>query len=639
MSDFSSTDRSPLTTILKEKSLWSFVAVTVLYFYRPLFLKETFFFRDLHLIFYPQRLRLLKLLSAGELPLWDPYLHGGQPFLAEVNNAALSPFLWLYWVLPVPLAFNAEIVVHVLLAGAGAYLLARVLGFRTASSFIAAASYSFCGYTLSFINLSHRFLAVPYLPFLLAFWHLWLAESKKRWLVAAAVSATLQLFTGAFEMSLISFLILLLWSFLFPYPAAVTVSKKIMRWLALVVLTAGLGCVQIVPTAEMVSGSGRGGGYEYVVFGAWSLTPKRIPEMFVPRFMGYTNRLSLQDYWGAAIEGFHLPYVLSIYIGLPVLILVVASSFKSDGVLPLRARRLLLVSVVASTAVSMGRFLPFFHALYENVPVLHQFRYPIKLLGFTTIPLALLAAAGSHSLFGNETVTDRSSRGRIALWLIFALVAAFTAAFSLSHEFSSSFLAGYFGSDNLKAPAPLLESFLHASAVFLLSILVLQYRHVQRRNIQHMLFAVVVLLDLLIAGKTVNHYAPQQFLTATPQLAHQVRKRIDDGRYWRDQNPQNIVFNIPFNDALYLDHWNLETLYNYSGVFYDIKVVFHEDYDGLANKQIQDLRSFVLTAPWDRRLPMLSAAGVKLILSAENRTIPGLRKLGVVRNNSNTLFY
>ena len=371
----------------------------------------------------------------------------------------------------------------------------------------------------------------------------------------------------------------------------------------------------------------------------WSLTPKRIPEMFVPRFMGYTNRLSLQDYWGAAIEGFHLPYVLSIYIGLPVLILVVASSFKSDGVLPLRARRLLLVSVVASTAVSMGRFLPFFHALYENVPVLHQFRYPIKLLGFTTIPLALLAAAGSHSLFGNETVTDRSSRGRIALWLIFALVAAFTAAFSLSHEFSSSFLAGYFGSDNLKAPAPLLESFLHASAVFLLSILVLQYRHVQRRNIQHMLFAVVVLLDLLIAGKTVNHYAPQQFLTATPQLAHQVRKRIDDGRYWRDQNPQNIVFNIPFNDALYLDHWNLETLYNYSGAFYDIKVVFHEDYDGLANKQIQDLRSFVLTAPWDRRLPMLSAAGVKLILSAENRTIPGLRKLGVVRNNSNTLFY
>ena len=43
--------QASLTRILKEKELWILVLLGILYFYRPLFLKETFFFRDLFSIF------------------------------------------------------------------------------------------------------------------------------------------------------------------------------------------------------------------------------------------------------------------------------------------------------------------------------------------------------------------------------------------------------------------------------------------------------------------------------------------------------------------------------------------------------------------------------------------------------------
>src|SRR5688572_18365904 len=133
----------------REKEFWILIVSGLVLFHRPLFFGETFFFRDLHLHFFPQKLRFVELFRSGELPLWDPILHGGQPFLADLNNMALYPANWIYLLLPEVFAFNLDIIFHVLLCAAGAYWLARWLGISPLASIVAGAVYAFCGYSLS----------------------------------------------------------------------------------------------------------------------------------------------------------------------------------------------------------------------------------------------------------------------------------------------------------------------------------------------------------------------------------------------------------------------------------------------------------------------------------------------------------
>src|SRR5689334_21187401 len=44
---------------------------------------------------YPRRVYMAQSLRAGWLPLWDPYLYGGSPFLATQQGAVLYPPAWL----------------------------------------------------------------------------------------------------------------------------------------------------------------------------------------------------------------------------------------------------------------------------------------------------------------------------------------------------------------------------------------------------------------------------------------------------------------------------------------------------------------------------------------------------------------
>ena len=57
-------------------------------------------------------------LLKGNLPLWDPYVFCGPPFVGNLQSAMFYPVnLLLYMVLPLVKAINADFVFHTLLAG------------------------------------------------------------------------------------------------------------------------------------------------------------------------------------------------------------------------------------------------------------------------------------------------------------------------------------------------------------------------------------------------------------------------------------------------------------------------------------------------------------------------------------------
>ncbi|HSR66978.1 MAG TPA: hypothetical protein VLU25_03465, partial [Acidobacteriota bacterium] len=51
---------------------------------------------------YPYQVYLRSELAQGRLPLWNPYVQAGVPFLANSVSAALNPFQMLFLLLPQP---------------------------------------------------------------------------------------------------------------------------------------------------------------------------------------------------------------------------------------------------------------------------------------------------------------------------------------------------------------------------------------------------------------------------------------------------------------------------------------------------------------------------------------------------------
>ena len=616
----------------REKEFWILIATGLLLFYRPLILGETFFYRDLHLHFYPQKLRFVELIRSGEFPLWDSYLHGGQPFLADLNNMALYPFNLLYLVLPSLFAFNVDIIFHVLLSAAAAYWLARFLGITPLSSLIAGGIYAFCGYSLSLTNLMSRLTAMPYLPLMVLTLHAFFVQRKPKWFVLCVIFGFFQILAGAPEMTILTFVTLFGWS-IFSGVAGRPV-PRLAVCLALTLLVAGISAIQIIPTAEMLQQSERSSLSDYDSFSAWSLHPKRIPEMIFPGFLGSTDRTRRNNYWGGNLESMGFPFILSVYFGWLALLLALFGTVLRDS--SSRLRVFLFLLALLFIILSIGRYLPGFSTLYAGIPLLTAVRYPVKFLAGAILPIGLLAAFGLDAILREDR---KQKRIAFLFWFFSAAFVCWALLFKFLPDFATSFLNSYFGLAPETAIRQLNVSFMHVAFVCLVAACVYQYWIFKPRKLQHAAFSAILLFDLIWAGFDVNHFAPKEFFEQEPALVKTVKKELGSGRFYRSINPPNLILNLPANEVVYFNRWHLETLNSYSAALYSIPVIYHEDFDHLAQKEVVKISDHLLRSSWKQRMPLLTAGAVSLFLTADRLTLPGVQLIATVQNTSSVPFF
>ena len=115
-------------------------------------------------------------LRAGRIPLWNPHLFFGVPFLANIQAAVLYPLHWpLIW-LPAERALVWSAILHVWLAAALMYALARrTLRLTPAAGFLAGIVFGLGGFTLARVENINQLNGLAWLPGLL-----WLADETAR---------------------------------------------------------------------------------------------------------------------------------------------------------------------------------------------------------------------------------------------------------------------------------------------------------------------------------------------------------------------------------------------------------------------------------------------------------------------------
>ena len=154
----------------------------------------------------------------------------------------------------------------------------------------------------------------------------------------------------------------------------------------------------------LVSGTSRELGFNLEQALDFSLHPVVLAETILPRLLGDPHAFSDHDFWGRAYFPTDYPYLVTLYLGLPVLL--VASQA--------RARRRLWLLAAVGAVLALGRYGPLGLLPADlMLPV----RGPQKLAFLLHFSLALLAGLGLEHSLG-------AGRGSLRRWLPLALPGA-----------------------------------------------------------------------------------------------------------------------------------------------------------------------------------------------------------------------
>jgi len=357
--------------------------------------------RDVANFHLPLRLTFRNLAAFG-LPVWNPFLNGGQPILSNPSYGAFYPPSWLVFAVPPYFALSLLTILHAGLAFAGAWFLARRLGCGRGAAALAAVGFSGCGVFLSLLSALTLLWSLAWLPWLLAWADEALrAQPSERWwrpaLIAGGILG-LQILNGEPSTVVLSGLALLALA-ASAVPAAGW--RAALRVLLPFAFALALAAVQLVPTALRLADSPRQ-RLSASQATLWSLPPQRLVEIVFPRFFGDPARDVEGRFFGWQLNDLHHPYLESLYPGL--LLAVLGVSALIGGGIPRRGAWTL--AAAASLFLALGRHNPVYEGLRRTVPILSVMRFPEKL---AVLAVLALVVAG---FLGWQRLLDERQAGR-----------------------------------------------------------------------------------------------------------------------------------------------------------------------------------------------------------------------------------
>jgi Bacterial membrane protein YfhO len=478
------------------------VVIVLATFAEALLPSRVLFERDILGYWYPHRAALTAALAEGSLPLWNPWIGFGAPFLADASASQLAyPPSWLLLPLPLPLQFDLLAVGHCLLAAAGAAALARRLRMGVLPAAVAGGSYALAGPFLSALGLYHHFAGASWMP-----WVLWALEGLlqrpglRGALVLGAVAAV-QLLAGSGDLVLMTALLALARVLLRLRATRVRGAAQLAPPLALAAaLALSISAVQWLPTLERGL-SGPRAAKDFRTQTYWSLHPASLVDLAVPRLVSESS-LSTEER-ARLFEG-REPLFACVYQGVLTLAFAgLALALRQPRAAPLA------VGASALLLLSLGRHTPLYAWLLE-LPGFGLLRYPQKYLLPAALCLSLLAAAGAEAFARTWSVSDgRRARALAAALFALALLAV-AAALRLPGDAGSMP-----GSLKLGRTAVLLA---------IASLLLVQRALAQPPRGRVMaVWLVLGAIDLVLVGRGTNPVAPAALYEHRPALVDRLR--------------------------------------------------------------------------------------------------------------------
>jgi hypothetical protein len=314
----------------------------------------------------------LERAKAGELPLWNPHILGGEPFHANPQVGIFYPPTYLLAPFHSEgkvsyVALESYQLAHQAFAGVGMLLLMGSLGVGTTGALAAAVVFMFAGF---FTTPGHQaiVLTASYLP-----WALYAIRRGSLLLVAFLLA--LLVLAGHPQVAYYCLLLSCAWALV-----CLGAKKSLTRFVPALVLALGLASVQLFPTYQLASESSRAElGYDYST--SFGLAPYFLSAIVAPR-----GQIRLPDEDGSA--PFHL------YVGIGSLLLAFIGLTLSEN----RLRLFFFAAALVALFSSFGRDSPLYDLFYAGLPGFRSFRVPYRLLGVWVFGVAVLSGLGIETM-------------------------------------------------------------------------------------------------------------------------------------------------------------------------------------------------------------------------------------------------
>lgn len=390
------------------------VGLVGLFFWRILLLSplHTGSIDEDFLLFFPLKDFAATMLRSGVVPLWNPYIFSGVPFMADSQVAVFHPVTLLLALLvrDGSLSYRAgelAVVVQFAVAIIGMYLFARSIKLERWSAAIAAIVFTFGGFMVSHVRHLPIINVAPWLP-----WALWTVERfsiNKRvgWQIGTAIFLLIAFLGGHLQT------VLYVFSFVAVYagwrlfsdlrsPDASLGRKAYLGFAAILPFPASLllGAWQLFPTLELLPLSTRSVDVSYHLTTEFSLELQNLITAIAPNFMGgiYGRYWGPWSYW----------WEFGVYIGVFTLIMVAFAVWRrrkpSDDFFFFTGGISLFLALGVNTVLQT--------IFYLFWPGFNLNRAPARFLMIFTFCAAILCARGIEYLIETRAEnTDKTTKG------------------------------------------------------------------------------------------------------------------------------------------------------------------------------------------------------------------------------------
>ncbi|MEZ4635630.1 MAG: hypothetical protein R2856_11820 [Caldilineaceae bacterium] len=369
---------------------------------------------DLVSFLYPTYRFAASVLQTGHLPLWNPTLYGGAPFIGDIQAGFLYPpnlvlfllkpdfpYTWMQWMA----------IGHLWWAGLGVYVLGRALGFSRPASLLAATAFSLSDPLFIHLGNLNLIAVLAWIGWILAAFHLSMMRRSLSWAAVTAVLFAVANYAGHAQSSY--FVAMAVGIYAVGWGLGIgdrvgilkslnrPIAQSLISLFTVALLTFFLSAPILLPSLEIIPWTARA-EFNYQDTVGFSLAPvPGIVGLLTPGFFGRGPAL----HW-SLWDRVELPYA-----GVPVLLLAIgALLLPADD---RKWRRLLpwIMLGVFGFVVALGIYTPVHGWLTQIVPGFGQFRAPARAIVLFTLALSILAAAGFDTLIagGRSQVAESQS--------------------------------------------------------------------------------------------------------------------------------------------------------------------------------------------------------------------------------------
>ncbi|MBU1261959.1 YfhO family protein [bacterium] len=582
--------------MLKNRHLLILSALVLLFFLPVILSPYIWGFRDFHRYVHPLKYFAKESIMSGVIPLWNPYLAGGMPFLANLQSCIFYPPSILIYLLPYYAGLKAYIIFHFILSILSSYFLAKELGLDKIGSFIVAVTYTFSGWLVSAIDIPIILSGSSWVPLVLLF--LIRTQLSFSYTILCGLSLSLCFLSGEPSIFYLSVLLVIFFS--------IYTGIGIRRPVLVILIAISISLFQILPFLEFVSYSERmHAQYSEVV--SWSFQAYELFGLIIPSACGSMVKEPTPILW------FGQEWLKSSYLGIiPFLLATTAILWPKKERVVSFFSAVFLISVL----ISFGETTPLYKFLYSHLPFFGLMRYPVKCIFLASLSLSILAGFSVQHILSKQ-------KGFIRLFILMVILLAVGFFFFLLKKEAFFFLSDIHPSKILiwfqdvarNGYIVLLIAFSSVIAIicFWLSLI--------KRNTLGLILGGIIIIDLFYFGKSLNPLV-NQVVYEKKEVIRILEK--EKGMFRIMLSPKTNQFftrlrGVTLEDALKKSHRFI--IPNLGMVF---SLFDAGAYDSIYIADYFLLKKHIASVSLDTCQKVLSMMNIRYIISKEEITEPGI---------------